>query len=123
MQLEHINGPRTRENLPFSDAVRAGNTYYLAGRIGLDESGRPPADVRDEARLVMDGLRGVLRACGLEMKHLVQVTIYTPDVSLFSAFNEIYVTYFDGPLPARAFLGSGPLLFGARFELTAIAAA
>jgi 2-iminobutanoate/2-iminopropanoate deaminase len=33
------------------------------------------------------------------------------------------LSYFTGPLPARAFIGSGPLLFGARFELTAIATA
>lgn len=111
-----------RGNLPFSDVVRTGDTYYVAGRIGLDPvTNLPPADVRAEARALMDGLRGVLRGCALAMGDLVQVTIYTPDVSFFAMFNEIYVSYFDGPLPARAFLGSGPLLFGARFELTAIA--
>jgi len=111
-----------RGALPFSDVVRAGETYYVAGRIGLDpQTNLPPQAAADEARLVMDGLRGVLARCGLSMMNLVQVTIYTPDVSLFADFNEIYVSYFDGPLPARAFLGSGPLLFGARFELTAVA--
>lgn len=111
-----------RGKLPFSDVVRVGNTYYVAGRIGLDpQTNLPPPDPQDEARVLMDGLREVLGRCGLAMGNLVQVTIYTPDTSLFANFNAIYVSYFDGPLPARAFLGSGPLLFGARFELTAIA--
>lgn len=111
-----------RSDLPFSDIVRAGDTYYISGRIGLDEeTGQPPSEAGDEARVLLDGLRDVLAKAGLSMADLVQVTIYTPDVSLFSLFNEIYTTYFSGPLPARAFLGSGPLLFGARFELTAIA--
>ena len=123
MQRESIQLPRAgRANLPFSDAVRAGDTYYVAGRIDLDEGTmRLPSDARAEAVLVMDGLRGVLERCGLAMSDLVQVTIYTPDTSLYDLFNEVYVSYFEGPLPARAFLGSGPLLFGARFEVTAIA--
>ena len=108
-------------NRPFSDAVRAGKTYYISGLIGLDENGSPPPDASDEARLLMDGLRRVLENCKLTTGDLVQVTIYTPDVSLYDQFNAVYVSYFKDRLPARALLGSGPLLFGARFELTAVA--
>jgi 2-iminobutanoate/2-iminopropanoate deaminase len=110
--------------LPFSDAVRARGTLYIAGRLGLDpQTGRPPADPAAEARLLMDDVRGVLHAAGMTTADLAMVTIFAPDVSHFAAFNAVYVTYFDGPLPARAFIGSGPLLFGCRFELTAVAVA
>jgi hypothetical protein len=44
------------------------------------------------------------------------VEIHCPDVSLWELFNAIYRTFFTGPLPPRAFIGSGPLLFGARFD-------
>lgn len=71
----------------------------------------------------MDELRDVLHEAGLTMNDLAMVTIYTPDVAHFEAFNAVYLSYFDGKLPARAFIGSGPLLFGARFELVAVAAA
>lgn len=108
--------------LPFSDAVEAGNTVYISGRIGLDpQTRKPPADVSAEARLVMDDLRNVLLAAGLTMNHLVSVQIFAPDVAHFATFNEVYLTYFEDKLPARAFLGSGPLLFGARFEVMAVA--
>lgn len=107
---------------PFSEIVCAGDTWYVAGRIAREpQTNRPPAEARDEARLLMDGLRKLLESNGLSMADLVQVTIYTPDVSLFETFNEIYLGYFEGRLPTRAFIGSGPLLFGARFELTAVA--
>jgi enamine deaminase RidA (YjgF/YER057c/UK114 family) len=107
---------------PFREIVQAGNTYYIAGRIGIDPAtSLPPLDVREEIRLLLDGLRDLLARNALSAKDLVQVHIYTPDVSLYATFNEIYLTYFEGDLPARAFLGSGPLLFGARFELTAVA--
>jgi reactive intermediate/imine deaminase len=107
---------------PFSDAVRAGKTLYVSGRIGIDAStSLPPADVTDEARALMENLKGVLDAADMKMKDLVQITVFCPDLSLYAAFNDVYLSYFDGDLPARAFVGSGPLLFGARFELTAIA--
>lgn len=123
MEPEFFTAERPgRGPLPFSDAVRAGNTYYIAGQIGLDdETGKPPSEAGDEARALMESLRRALGVAGLEMSDIVQITIHTPDVSLYSLFNEVYLSYFTGKLPARAFLGSGPLLFDARFELTAVA--
>jgi 2-iminobutanoate/2-iminopropanoate deaminase len=32
-----------------------------------------------------------------------------------------YASYFSGKMPARAFVGSGPLLFGAHFEVQGVA--
>ena len=57
----------------------------------------------------------------MTLNDLVSLQIFCPDVSLWEQFNGIYRTFFDGPLPARAFLGSGPLLFGAHFEVMGIA--
>lgn len=129
MSLRHINRrdrrmPPGLSRLPFSDAVMAGNTVYISGRLGFDPAtGRPPGDAEREATLLMDDLVAVLRACDLTVDALAQVTIYCPNVSLFEAFNTVYLRYFNDALPARAFIGSGPLLFDARFELTAIAIA
>ena len=109
---------------PFSDAVRVGDTLYISGRIGLDtQTGKPPGDATSEARVLMENLRGVLEAAAMSMNDLVQIHIFTPDVANYDAFNAVYLEYFGEKLPARAFIGSGPLLFGARFELTAIAVA
>ena len=57
----------------------------------------------------------------LVMDDLVTVTVYCPDVSLFNKFNGVYRTYFNKGFPARAFIGSGPLLFGGHFEVQGIA--
>jgi len=129
MDREHIDlpGKTLRPGMtrwPFSDAVRVGDTLYLAGRIGIDPAtGKPPNDIADEARVLMDDVQRVLAAARMTMDDLVMVTIFAPDVGDFAAFNAVYLTYFGAALPARAFIGSGPLLFGARFELTAIAVA
>ena len=107
---------------PFSDAVLIGNTLYLSGRIGLDASGKKvPDEVESEARNVMDGIQMVLETAGMRMDDLVYVQVFCPDVSLWERFNSVYCAYFKNKLPARAFIGSGRLLFDARFEVQGIA--
>ena|ERR1700704_393061 len=120
---KHIRLAQTvRSNLPFSDAVWHGDTLYVCGHIGLDpKTGRPPEAVEEEARLVMDGLKRTLEAAGLTMDDLLSVQIFCSDLSQFEKFNAVYRTYFKGDFPARAFLGSGKLLFDARFEVQGIA--
>jgi reactive intermediate/imine deaminase len=118
----YINLPGRPLEAPFSDAVLAGDTLYLAGRIGLDpKMGRAPADVEQEARLLLDGFKAVLKEAGMTMDDLVFVQIYCTDLSLFPRFNAVYRTYFSKGFPARAFIGAGSLLLGGRFEMQAIA--
>jgi 2-iminobutanoate/2-iminopropanoate deaminase len=118
----YINLPGVRAQLPFSDAVLVNDTLYLSGRIGLDPAtGRPPADINEEVRLLLDGFEAVLAEASMTMDDLVYVQIYCPDVSLWESFNTAYVKRFSKEFPARAFLGSGPLLFKARFEMQGIA--
>ena len=111
------------EQGPFSDGVLIGSTLYLAGRIGLDASGkRVPSDMETEAHNVMRSVQEVLRKGGMQMDDLVYVQVFCSDVSLWERFNLIYCSYFKRkPLPARAFVGCGKLLFGAHFEVQGIA--
>ena len=121
-ERRYVNLPDRRGNLPFSDAVISGDTVYIAGRIGFKPgTTQVPDDPSEEARLMLEGVRSVLRESGSDMNDLVYVQIFCSDVSLFDTFNQVYRQYFSGALPARAFIGSGPLLFGARFEIIGIA--
>ena len=116
-----INLPR-KETLPFSDAVLVENTLYLSGRIGIDPAtGNVPASIDDELKLLFDGFESVLAAAKMTMDDLVSVQIFSPDVSLWEPFNTAYLKRFSKDLPARAFIGSGPLLKNGRFEMMGIA--
>jgi reactive intermediate/imine deaminase len=120
---KHINLPGRADGLPFSDAVLVGDTLYLAGRIGLKPGTQQvPDTAEEEARLVLDQLKAVLAAADMTMDDLVSVQVFCSDVKLFDTWNKIYPKYFTKELPARAFIGSGPLLFGARFEVQGVAA-
>ena len=108
--------------LPFSDAVLVGNTLYVAGHLGLDPAtGKPPADIQEEVKLALDGIKEVVGQAGMSMDDVVSVQVFCSDLTLYDTFNTVYRTYFHDPYPARAFLGSGALLRGAHFEVMAIA--
>ena len=120
---QYVNIPGHFQDLPFSDAVLVGDTLYVSGRIGLDlKTRKPPARIEDEVRMLMEAIQTTLAQAGMTMDDVVNVTIYCPDLTLYERFNAVYKTYFhDGRYPARAFIGSGPLLFGGHFEMTTIA--
>src|SRR5271157_4563484 len=108
-------------NAPFSEAVLVGDTLYCGGHIGLDPAtGKPGATPEEEARLVMEALKRTIESAGMTMDDLVAVQVYCSDVSFYDAFNGVYRTYFHGDYPARAFLGSGKLLFDARYEVLGV---
>jgi 2-iminobutanoate/2-iminopropanoate deaminase len=117
-----IKLPQGNPELPFSDAILVGDTLYLAGKLGLDsKTGKPPEKVEDEIKLVLDRVKENLEAAGMTMDDLVSVQVFCPDLTLYDTFNKIYRTYFTKDFPARAFIGSGPLLRGGRFEVQGIA--
>ena len=115
-----VNLPGRSVEAPFSDAILAGDTLYLSGRLGL-ENGQLPADPQQEARNVLDQIQAVLEQAGMTMDDLVSVQVFCSDVAYFGDFNAVYTSYFSGAPPARAFVGSGALLRGARFEVAGIA--
>jgi enamine deaminase RidA (YjgF/YER057c/UK114 family) len=121
-ERRYINIPGRLASLPFSDAVLVGDTLYLSGRLGIDPAtGLVAQDVNEELRLLFDGFEAVLAQAGMSMDDLVSIQIYSPDVSLWDVFNKAYVKRFSKDFPARAFLGSGPLLLNGRFEMVGVA--
>jgi 2-iminobutanoate/2-iminopropanoate deaminase len=117
-----MNVPGRADDNPYSNAVLAGDTLYLAGDIGLDpETGAPPPKIEDEVRIVMDSMKNRLEMGGMSMDDLVMVEVHCSDLSLYDSFNGVYRTYFTDHFPARAFLGSGSLLAGGHFEVTGVA--
>jgi 2-iminobutanoate/2-iminopropanoate deaminase len=119
--IEHPPSPNGPP-LPFSDAVRLGDTLYVAGHIGIDpRTGNAAASPETEARLVMDAVKHTLERAGFRMDDFVSVTVYCTDLSLYDTFNGIYGGYFHGRHPARAFIVVSKLVRGARFELQGVA--
>lgn len=115
--VSYVNGRSPGDQgPPFSGAVWVDDTLYVSGALGIVD-GEVPENPADEARAVLDSIKGTLEAAGLTMDDIVVTQVFCSDVSHYGAFNEVYASYFTKTYPARAFIGSGPLLFGARFEV------
>ncbi|MGQ0733430.1 MAG: RidA family protein [Acidobacteriota bacterium] len=120
-QYFNPRSPSDATQPPFSGAVLAGNTLYLSGTIGRGPDGKVPDTAEAEARLVLNNVQTSLKSAGMTMDDLVTVQVFCSDVAHYDAFNKVYRTYFTKEFPARAFLGSGRLLYDARFEVQGIA--
>ncbi|MBV9573491.1 MAG: RidA family protein [Acidobacteriales bacterium] len=118
----YVNLPNRKSRLPFSDAVEAGGMLYISGRIGIDPAtGNAPPEIQAELKFLFDDFAAVLAQAGMTMDDLVWVQVFSPKISLWEEFNTAYLKRFSTELPARAFIGSGPLLKGGRFEMMGIA--
>ena len=116
----HLPMPPRPEGQPpaaFSNGVLIGKTLYISGHT----SGKPTGSTADEAKVALDGIKSAITAAGMTMDDLVWVQVFCTDLTLYNDFNTAYGTYFKGPLPARAFLGTDKLLGGSHFEVMGIA--
>ena len=105
----------------YSQAVRCGNTVYLAGQIGLDPATMEMvAGIGPQIHRVFDNIKAVATAAGGSMGDIVKLTVYLTDLNHFALVNEIMATYFTAPYPARAALGVASLPRGALVEVDAI---
>ena len=85
----------------FSGAVMAGNTLYVSGMTDSDpKTGAISPDAKAAASIVLSKIKGQIEHAGLTMDDLVWVQIFSADLADYTAFNEVYRTYFKGPLPA-----------------------
>lgn len=104
--------------LPFSSAVRVGNTLYLAGQIGADSTGKlVKGGIGPETRQTMENIKGVLERHGSSLDRVVRCLVMLADIKDWPAMNKVYATFFTQNLPARSALGASGLVFNARVEI------
>jgi len=105
----------------YSQAVRAGDTVYLSGQIGLDPATLQMAEGIDaQIHRVFRNLQAVAAAAGLGLSHAVRMTVYLTDLTHFAKVNEIMAQYVPQPYPSRAAVGVASLPRGALVEIDAI---
>lgn len=112
---------------PYSQAIETSGAkmVFLSGQIPLDPSTMEvvQGDVVAQTERVMQNLKAVLAAAGLDFSHVVRCTIFCTDLGDFSKINETYGRYFPGTPPARATVQVAALPRGVKVEIDAIAVA
>ncbi len=107
---------------PFSPAVLADGTLYIAGQTGVDlKTGRYPEEFEGEVRQCLDNIGIILKEAKMSFADVVTVNVYLTDMDLFQRMNAVYTTYFKEPRPARTTVGVAKLVGTARIEITVTA--
>lgn len=115
--------PAAVEALPFSSAVRVGDTLYSAGQIGSDANDRLVAGgIVPETRQALNNIKAVIESNGYDLKDVVKCTVFLADIAEFSLFNDVYRSFFSKPYPARSTVAVAGLVAKARVEIECIAA-
>lgn len=123
--VEYLNsGAVLPTELPFSEAVRVGDLFFVSGMVGVVPGTLEliPGGMTAEAEQTMANIQTILETHGLTMSDVVKCTVMLADIAEWGAFNEIYQTYFTEPYPARSAFGANGLALGARVEVECIAA-
>jgi len=108
---------------PYNQAVMVGNTLYLSGQIALhpDSGELLTGSIKQETERIMENLKAVLEAAGMEMDDMVKCTIFLNSMDHYSVVNEIYGRYFKTP-PAREAVAVKTLPKNVNVEISGIAA-
>ncbi|MGO4180079.1 RidA family protein [Paenibacillus sp. TAF43_2] len=95
------------EGMPYSQAVKVGNTVYVAGQGPFDPISGLCEDstLEYQARRTLDNLKAILEEAGAQMTDVVKVTVFLGAGADFNEFNIYYKEYFSAPYPARAITG------------------
>lgn len=122
----HWRGPEAihpQPNRPYSQAVKAGGTYYFAGKIGVTDSTRALTAGRTaaETRNILESFRALFTELGLTPADVVQATVYLADINDYDEMNRVYGEFFQTAPPARETVAVSGIVSGARVEISFIA--
>ena len=92
---------------PYSQAIVAGNTIYVAGQGPFDpKTGKMPATFDEQAVQVFENIKAIVEGAGATLADVVKVNVYLADLANFGKMNDVYKRYFVEDYPARATVGT-----------------
>ena len=122
--IEFLNsGKVLPADLPFSEAVRVGDTLYLSGQLGVIPGRMQLVDggIEAQALQTLKNIQTVLNSHGYKLGDLVKCTVMLADIADWPAFNKVYADFLSEPYPARSAFGANGLALGALTEVECVA--
>jgi 2-iminobutanoate/2-iminopropanoate deaminase len=89
---------------PYNQAILKGNTLYTSGQIAINpKTGELiTTTIEAETEQVMQNLKAILEAAGMNFEQVVKTTIFIINMNDFGAINTVYGSYFnEKTAPAR----------------------
>jgi 2-iminobutanoate/2-iminopropanoate deaminase len=111
---------------PYSQAIRIGDYVFTSGQVAIDPATGQlvSGGIEDQTDRVLQNLRAVLAAAGLDFSRVVKTTVFLKDMAHFAAMNAIYAEFLqtqNSPAPARSTVEVARLPKDALVEIELIA--
>ena len=98
------------KSMQFSQAVRAGNTIYVSGQVGVDENFVPGAGIEEQANLAFSNLKNVLAEAGATLDDIVELVTYHTSMKEISGFAKVKAKFIPKDYPAWTAVGVSELV-------------
>lgn len=123
MSLTLIDAPKTCASVgPYSQCVRAGNSYYLCGQVPFHPvTGEVVGTtMKEQAEQTLANLKAVLDAAGLSISDIAKTTVFVTNLDDFDAFNAVYAAFMGSHRPARVLVEVSNIAHGCLLEMDAV---
>jgi 2-iminobutanoate/2-iminopropanoate deaminase len=109
---------------PYSQAILVNNMLYVSGQIAINPAtGQLVLDnIIEETQQVMNNLKAILEAAGMDFSNVIKSTIFLKDMNQFSSVNEVYGAFFKSDFPARETVQVAALPKFVNVEISVVAA-
>lgn len=108
----------------YTQAIVSNGLVFVSGILPIDMfTGEKfaDADIDRQTELVLANLEKILLAAGSDLRRVVRTTVYVSDGAYWAPVNAIYAQLFGDHRPARTMVPTGPLHYGVKIELDAVA--
>jgi enamine deaminase RidA (YjgF/YER057c/UK114 family) len=105
---ELINPPGTEmiyKRMQFSQAVRAGDTVWVSGQVGMDETGAVAEGIENQARQAFKNLENVLAAAGASLADVVELVTFHTSMTDIRGFSKVKAQFIPENFPAWTAIG------------------
>lgn len=108
----------------YSPFALGGGLIFVSGQLPLRpgrDTSLAKAPFTEQAEQTLQNLKAVLEQAGVGLDEVVKTTVYLSDIADWDDLDAVYGAFFGVARPARSVVPTGPLHFGFRIEIEAIA--
>ncbi len=108
---------------PYSQGIKTGDFIYTSGQLPINPETKQlvTSDIKSAAIQSLENVKSILAQAGAAMDSVIKTTVFLRDLADFTAFNEVYATYFPENSPARSCVQVAKLPMDAMIEIEAVA--
>ncbi|MBM6616967.1 RidA family protein [Bacillus suaedaesalsae] len=118
-----VEAGNLKSNGHYALATVHNDTVYVSGQFAIDPVTREKkfGTIEQETLQSLKNVELILEAAGSKKEHILRMTLYIPDVSLWDKVDAVYREFFGEHKPARTVVPTNELHFGFKIEIDAIA--